>query len=553
MAFDLTARLRLIDGMSSQLRRVNNSLISSIGTVGKYSVAIGAIGAAYASTQAAAGLFNKTIKAAANYEMKEVTVNAMFGKNHLKSAKEYFDLIESRSAASMFSQDDFLEAGKSFIPTTKDTAQIAKMVNLAERLGAIDPAQGLTGASYALKEFFGGDAVSLVERFELPRKAMNEIKNLPLSKQLKALDKYLDGIGATNDLINAQSATTIGQYKKSVASINKAFREMGTEGLAYVNPLLEDFNKYLKSTDFQRFKTTGIRVFGEFSKGVADSIRSAGNYINSHFLNNPAFQNLKTPRAKVGFIFDDIMATFNGWLNAGGRDSITKVATDAINLIGGALKASEPLIDAAKGVGIAVGQGMLDGMKEFAKTNAELAALMTFMATPGSLPVKLVAAGAVMATPGVAGTVGDIKDPNMSLSDKLENLSSRLTGRSYLEGKFSKSPKQTYDTWNFTPPAALLQPKTLPMVSPESNNILPFTSLVPGFASGLDNVPYDNFPARLHAGETVLTRTEATAYREGNGGNSGGSRPLVMVQNLNVRNDGDIDKIAGKLAHLLAM
>jgi hypothetical protein len=35
------------------------------------------------------------------------------------------------------------------------------------------------------------------------------------------------------------------------------------------------------------------------------------------------------------------------------------------------------------------------------------------------------------------------------------------------------------------------------------------------FATGLDYVPYDNFVAKLHAGETVLNRADATAYRAG--------------------------------------
>lgn len=41
-----------------------------------------------------------------------------------------------------------------------------------------------------------------------------------------------------------------------------------------------------------------------------------------------------------------------------------------------------------------------------------------------------------------------------------------------------------------------------------------------GFATGLDYVPYDNFSARLHKGETVLPRFEAEAYRQGKSGNN---------------------------------
>ena len=40
---------------------------------------------------------------------------------------------------------------------------------------------------------------------------------------------------------------------------------------------------------------------------------------------------------------------------------------------------------------------------------------------------------------------------------------------------------------------------------------------LPGHASGLENVPYDNYIARLHKGETVLTAKEASAYRSGEG------------------------------------
>lgn len=36
-----------------------------------------------------------------------------------------------------------------------------------------------------------------------------------------------------------------------------------------------------------------------------------------------------------------------------------------------------------------------------------------------------------------------------------------------------------------------------------------------GFATGLDYVPYNNYPARLHEGEAVLTKLEAQRWRNG--------------------------------------
>ena len=50
---------------------------------------------------------------------------------------------------------------------------------------------------------------------------------------------------------------------------------------------------------------------------------------------------------------------------------------------------------------------------------------------------------------------------------------------------------------------------------------------VGGYATGLDYVPYDEFPAILHKGEAVLTAAEAEVWR--NGGNKGG---MTVIQNI---------------------
>ena len=58
-----------------------------------------------------------------------------------------------------------------------------------------------------------------------------------------------------------------------------------------------------------------------------------------------------------------------------------------------------------------------------------------------------------------------------------------------------------------------------------------------GHATGLDYVPYNNYAARLHEGEAVLTKAEATAWRRGDGAAS----PAI-----------DYDRLAGAIASAMA-
>lgn len=62
---------------------------------------------------------------------------------------------------------------------------------------------------------------------------------------------------------------------------------------------------------------------------------------------------------------------------------------------------------------------------------------------------------------------------------------------------------------------------------------------------GLDEVPYDRYPAILHKGEAVLPRQDAQEWREGRGG----SAPSVNItgNTFNVRQESDIDAIANAL------
>lgn len=59
-----------------------------------------------------------------------------------------------------------------------------------------------------------------------------------------------------------------------------------------------------------------------------------------------------------------------------------------------------------------------------------------------------------------------------------------------------------------------------------------WTSNLPGFATGLERVPRDNFLARLHKDEAVLTSTQAAAWRSGMMGGGDVGRLEAAINNL---------------------
>jgi hypothetical protein len=406
MAFDLVARLRLDDNFSTPIRRVtaqmqradrmtqrfrdsNGRLRDSMGRFarqtdnsthsvsrfrgevgrgfggaikgfGSLSLAIGGVATAFAGVVSAKKIFDATIGEAAKYEQSSVIISAMF--DNKKLSKQYMDLVNSFAINSpiMDSQAMFANS-KSFISLTKDVKQLEKMWDLAERMAAMDPLQGVEGSVFALRELFSGDATSIVERFELPRKVMKDIKNLSLPQQLKELDKYFNKIGMTKKVVDDVGRTTTGLWQQIKESVAKTLRDMGAPALGVIKKFLDGLKTGLQGGSLSGFQKTGADILKNIAQGFVSAATGIGKWIDS-IRNNEEFKKKTTLFGQVKWVIGNIFDSFIAWLDGGGSKQIADTVDKLFQSLSGVIEATtEALLPVAMKVGSAIGSGIISG------------------------------------------------------------------------------------------------------------------------------------------------------------------------------------------------
>ncbi len=512
MAFDLRAIISLTDKFSDPLRKIERQVqrnqsamdklnkttstadrnhINLAGNLGRVTSGFGSlkssiigVAAAYVTLQSAKSIFEATVGNAAKFEQSNVVIGAMFNDKEL--AKQYTAMLDRFAADSPVMDSQAMYANsKGFITTSKDIGQLEKMWSLAERMAAIDPQQGVEGAVFALRELFSGDAVSMVERFEMPRQIMNEIKKLPLDQQLTKLDEYFNKIGMTTHLIDEMGGTTLGLWAQVREKFQLVLRDMGQPSLEVISNFLNNVLSKLDSGELDRFAQVGARWIQHILTGLSNGIINVYEWFNS-VTSSPEWKEASTLSAKVDFLIENLLEKFNKWYEESGKSMLETSTNTVMGAIADAIENnSDKLAGAALSVGSKIGSSLVSGVSSALENNPLVKALLG----------AAVGGGIGSIVPGVGTLLGAGVGAAASLAKHYGGkLADELTG-----GK--------------------------------SHN------------GGLNYVPYDGYRATLHKGEQVLTRSEARDYRDGKsrGGNTyqfgniiiqGGPTDRVTAQRL---------------------
>lgn len=250
---NLGSTLRGSAAATRELTQATGGLGSSLRSVtGLASSMAGAFGVAFGA-QAVVGFASEAVTAANALEVTEARVRALSG-----STDRYNDILAKAQHQQQTyggTLEENLGALGSFVNLSNRTgAAIDTISDAVRRLSAADPAQGVEGATLALREFLSASgaeaALSLAERFELDRKAVAALAGEGVSAQqrLQGLLQLLDEQGYTAAFVAAANDTTAKSYERLGTAFSTLKTTLGTglaAGLEPATVALTDFLTHL--------------------------------------------------------------------------------------------------------------------------------------------------------------------------------------------------------------------------------------------------------------------------------------------------------------------
>ncbi|PFR91295.1 hypothetical protein COK39_22715 [Priestia megaterium] len=568
---DSMGRLRDANGRFASSNRASISSMNGFKSATHGAIAtIGTLTAGVLSAVGAYKTLQATVGEAMKMEQSQVTIDAMF--DNKKLSKQYQDMLNSFAIKSpVLDSSEMFSNSKSFISQSKDVKQLEKMWNLTERLLAVDPKQGVEGAVMAMKELMSGDSQSMVERFEMPRKALNDIKNLPLDQQLTALDKLYNKMGMTNKLVTAMGSTSLGYITQIKEALSMKFRAVGFEALKSLKPVIVDlknavsdgaldgffnsmgrafaflgseaskFANYVKTnwpTIKANFQSTQslLQPVGDALKWVYDKAKEAGDYIIQNW---PAVQTTVLSLAagfatlKAGLAIAGAVSTLTkAW--ALYRAGATAAALAQLGLNAAMLMSPTTWLIAGIAALVAIGVVLY---RNWDTVKAKAKQLWDKF---GSLITKILA---------FSGPIGALIAAGIKLCTNWDKIKAKAGAVFGAVGDWIDGVKSKFNGFVSAVKSFKMPSFRMPSIGDAKAGMGPSKSKSKKNKSsyhGESYVPRNGMMYRLHQGERVLTKKENRQFSKG-----GASGLVVNVNGMTIREEADIDRFADKLVKKL--
>ncbi|MEH7401580.1 hypothetical protein V7148_11375 [Gottfriedia acidiceleris] len=542
MSFSLTAALRLNDqSFTSGMRRASQAVSRMSGSSSSLTSQVAKLAATYKVTTLAVDTLKTAMQGAMQIETDKLTLGALV--NDTEKANKLFDMLQQKGLKSVFSDADFMGAGKAFLPITKDLGQINSLLGITERLASSNPMEGMVGASFAIREALSGDLVSLQERFNIPRSMLKEtFKGADTAtEKIAALDKVLNQLGFTQQFVNKVNTSASAQWQTLQSNVTTALAKMGTAALEKLKAPLTDINNWIQDGGLIFLKEKG----SDFLASAVSKAVEFGTYVKDNWPTiKQNFEDFNTALEPIKTGFSVILTGVKGissFIASNWSGTITvvlalaaAVATFRAAMVG--LMIIQGVIALVKGLQLAY--GLLTGAQwalNIAMDANPVGALILAISALVGISVLLYRNWDLVKSKTVAlwNSLGPLKGVFLALLGPIGAVISAIRTLASHWGSFKSSIS------NFKMPSFGM-PKIL-----GGNGLIQKGK---SHAGGLSHVPYNGYQATLHRGERVLTPEENDAYNKGGKGGKGFN---INVATMNIRQESDIKKVAYELAKLI--
>ena len=146
--------------------------------------------------------------------------------------------VREEANATPFAFKELADATAALLPASKQAGVgLQDVIKQAEVLAALNPSEGLTGAAFSLREALSGDFTSIVERFNLPRERLKELKAEGVPA-LEAVRVALAEMGVDAGLVAGMANTLGGRWSTFMDTIDST-------RLQAVSPIYEQLGNAL--------------------------------------------------------------------------------------------------------------------------------------------------------------------------------------------------------------------------------------------------------------------------------------------------------------------
>lgn len=312
-------------------------------------------------------LKDSTLGAAMTFQEQQVSMNHWLNNNK-KAVSEVISWLDKFAAKTPYEMADLFPAMTRGIGISNGDIKTAeRLVSLATDMAALTPGKTVEDAMEALADAQMGEYERLKEFNMKYSKAQADAAG-GFAGLIKDAEKKFKG-GA-----DELSATAGGLFSTITDNINTYARKSGEGFLTALMPRLQKvtdwFNNHPRTV--ARWKNEMVTLGNQAGEYMFSRLESAFRYIQSNYIDNPAFTHLSFT-GKINFIIDDIAKLLDKWWNSGGSRK-----TKAFG---------------AK-VGTAIGEGIASVLPHLAKV-AALAFVNAFVDGLNSSPIGAMIAGAI--------------------------------------------------------------------------------------------------------------------------------------------------------------